>query len=399
MKKKALIICEAFYPEDFIINDLVLEWKKKGYEFEVLTRTPSYPFGKVYDGYMNKIYQQTDFNGIKVHRFPVVQGYHKSVLIKIINYISFVFWSCLIGLFIGRKFDRIFVYQTGPLTVALPAIIIKKIYGSSVTIWTQDLWPETVYAYGFKKRKLLKIFLDKFVKFIYKNCDIILVSCEGFIPKIQRYVNHKSFYWIPNWSLVAYQPNSKIELKGKFNFTFAGNIGKVQNLENVILGFELFVKDYPDAFFNIIGDGSNLEYLKKLVCKRKIVNIDFLGRKPLSEMSNYYHASDVLIISLINSPIFELTIPSKFQVYLETEKPIMAVLEGEVSSLVNENKIGFTAKPNDVFGISLLFKKMRKIQSRELIEISIRSKKIKAIKFSRNELIIKLTSVFFLDKL
>lgn len=395
MKKKALIICEAFYPEDFIINDLVLEWKKKGYEFEILTRVPSYPFGKVYEGYKNKIYQQTDFKGIKVHRFPVVQGYHKSVSIKIFNYISFVFWSCLIGLFIGRKFDRIFIYQTGPLTVAIPAIFIKKLYGCSITIWTQDLWPETVYAYGFKKSKLLKIFLDKLVKFIYKNCNNIVVSCEGFIPNIQRYVNNKTFYWIPNWSLVAYQPNSKVELKGKFNFTFAGNIGKVQNLENVILGFELFVKENTDSYLNIIGDGSSLEELKKLVKVKSIINIEFLGRKPLIEMSNYFQASDVLIISLIDAPIFELTIPSKFQAYLETEKPIMGVLNGEVCSLIDKNGIGYSAKPSDIEDISNTFKKLRLITQNKLDIIAANSKNLLESNFSRTKLIDKLTTIFW----
>ena len=51
--KKALVLCEVFHPEDFLINDLVQEWEKKGYELEVLTRVPSYPFGKVYNGYKN----------------------------------------------------------------------------------------------------------------------------------------------------------------------------------------------------------------------------------------------------------------------------------------------------------------------------------------------------------
>ena len=41
--KKALVLGEAFYPEDFLINDLVQEWEKAGYQLEVLTRSPSYP--------------------------------------------------------------------------------------------------------------------------------------------------------------------------------------------------------------------------------------------------------------------------------------------------------------------------------------------------------------------
>ena len=114
--KKILIIGEAFYPETFLINDLVEEWEKEGYAIEVLTRAPSYPFGKVYQGYKNKIYQTTYFNTVKVHRFPVIQGYHKSVFRKVLNYISFVFWSFWIVLFIGKRFDKVFISQTGPLT-------------------------------------------------------------------------------------------------------------------------------------------------------------------------------------------------------------------------------------------------------------------------------------------
>ena len=55
---KYLIIGEAFYPEEFPINDLVKEWEKAGYQLEVLTRSPSYPFGKVFKGYKNKLYQK-----------------------------------------------------------------------------------------------------------------------------------------------------------------------------------------------------------------------------------------------------------------------------------------------------------------------------------------------------
>ncbi len=246
--KKALIVCEAFYPEDFLINDLVSEWKKKGYNFEVLTRVPSYPYGKVFKGFKNKIYQQTYFDGIKIYRFPVIQGYQKSLVIKILNYVSFVFFGTLIALFIGRKFDRVFVYQTGPLTLALPAILIKKIFGASVTIWSQDLWPDTVYAYGFKKTRFSNWFLNSLVTYIYSNCSNILVTGKGYIPKLKRYVKEKPFYWIPNWSLMEYSPKGSVNLPGKFNFTFTGNIGKVQNLKNVILGFEIFVTEHNECY-------------------------------------------------------------------------------------------------------------------------------------------------------
>ena len=62
---------------------------------------------------------------------------------------------------------------------------------------------------------------------------------------------------------------------------------------------------------------------------------------------NYYQASDVLIISLIDSPVFELTIPAKFQSYLNTSKPMLGIINGEVKTLIEENEIGFTASPDN----------------------------------------------------
>lgn len=391
-KNKALVIGEAFYPEDFIINDLSQEWEKEGYDFEVLTRAPSYPFGKVYQGYKNKIYQTTYFNTIKIHRFPVWQGYERSVLIKILNYFSFVFWSFLVILFIGWRFDRVFIYQTGPLTLATAGILMKKFFGAKVIIWTQDLWPETVYAYGFKKTKLLSLCLDGFVKWIYKNCDSILVSCEGFIERIHRYVPGKEIAFAPNWSLVKYEPKENVKLPGEFNFTFAGNIGKVQNLDNVVKGFGLFVKNNPTAYLNIIGDGSYLNELKDLVRDENIQNVNFTGRKPLSEMSDYYAASDVLIISLKNVPLYEIMIPSKFQAYLMTQKPIYAIMSGEVRKVVERYEIGFGALPDNIEDIARGFSRFLGLSSAEKERMSQSATTLLSNVFNRQQIIEKINS-------
>lgn len=351
-KKKVLVLTEVFHPENFLINDLARQWEKDGYDFEVLTRAPSYPYGKVYEGYKNRIYQTTFFNTIKIHRFLVLQGYQRSVFIKILNYFSFVFWSVCIVLFIGRRFDRVFIFQTGPLTLATAGILMKKLFGAKVTIWTQDLWPETVYAYGFRKTRLLSFCLDWFVKWVYKNCDSIMVSCEGFTERIHQYVPDKRIDFAPNWSLMEYAPKGKAELPGKFNFTFAGNVGKVQNLDNVVSGFGRFVTGHPDVWLNIIGDGSYLPELKSLVEREGIPNVNFTGRKPIEEMSDYYEASDVLIISLKNEPLYEIMIPSKFQAYLTTRKPMFAIFNGEVRKMVEQYRVGLGAVPDDVDDIA-----------------------------------------------
>jgi glycosyltransferase involved in cell wall biosynthesis len=397
---RLLVIGEAFYPEDFIINDLVQDWDANGYKIEVLTRTPSYPFGKPYNGYKNKIYQQTKFGRVKVHRIPIIRDYHKNKYLKILNYFSFVFCSSFVALFIGWKFDKIFVYQTGPLTIALPAILIHKIYRKKVSLWIQDLWPDTVYAYGFKKRILLETFLNVLVKFVYRNCAEILVSCEGFKKRINFYVPEKKIITAPNWPLIdkRVSQTKAILSEDKFNFTFAGNVGKVQNLDNLVNGFRLFINNGYKAQLNIIGDGSFLESLKNIVKEKAISNVVFWRRKPLSEMPSYYDASDVLILSLVDSPIYELTIPSKFQAYLTTGKPIMGIIKGVTKELIENNKLGFTAEPCDVDSISSCFETFVSQSTTDLEEMKANAKCLLDKEFDRNLIVDKITNIVFGEK-
>mgnify|MGYP001810119436 CR=1 FL=1 len=392
-KKRILVVSERFYPEEFIINDLVSEWHKNGYNVSVLTQVPSYPFGKVFNTYKNRWYYKDNWNGVDVYRFRTIQGYKNNLFLKIFNYINFVFLGSLVAFFIGRKFDKIFVYQTGPLTLALPAILIKKLYGKEITLWTQDLWPESVYAYGFKKSLFLSSCLDSFVRFIYGNCKQIFFPCEGQKKSILNYVKDKNMHYIPNWALFENSDNKHtVILSDKFNFTFAGNIGKVQNLENVIKGFVLAQKEINSIQLNIIGDGSFLEHLRKMVKDEKIDNVVFWGRKKANEIPAYLNASDVLIISLIDDPIFEVTIPSKFQTYLMAEKPLFCVMNGELRNIVEKHNLGHCASPSDIDDIKNKFLEFNKIDAKNLV---FNIKKIQGT-FDRKKAINDLTDLFLL---
>ena len=114
---KILVIVERFYPEDFLVNDLVAEWKRLGDEVEVLTQVPSYPFDRIYDGYKNKAYQTTrEYLDIPVHRVSTIFGYNTSVKRKVLNYLHFGWMTFWWALWNGRKYDRVFVYHTAALT-------------------------------------------------------------------------------------------------------------------------------------------------------------------------------------------------------------------------------------------------------------------------------------------
>ena len=344
---KTLIVTERFYPEEFIVNDLAAEWAAGGMTVDVLTQAPSYPFGRLFDGYSNRPFSSEKWKGMRIFRFFTVTGYRDSLVLKLLNYLSFVLAGTAAALFKARGHDRIFVYQTGPLTLAIPAVIAGRLYGIPVTIWTQDIWPDMVYSYGFRKTRLLEWFLGAVIRFVYSGCSEILVSCEGFAGRILGYVPGRKIAHFPNWPTVADDGGAgKAELPEGFNFTFAGNVGKFQNLENVLRGFAMAAKERPDLRLSIVGDGSHLETLKGIVATEGIPGVKFWGRHKNSEMPAFFRASDVMIVSLANTPGLNLVVPAKFQAYLAFRKPVFAVMNGEVSALVEKHGLGLAADPD-----------------------------------------------------
>ena len=249
---KILIVVERFYPEDFLVNDLAAEWKRQGHDVEVLTQVPSYPFDKIFDGYKNKTYQTTrEFNDIPVHRVSTIFGYNTSVKRKILNYLHFALLTGLWALWNGRKFDKVFVYHTAALTMASAAIPLKWVWRKKITIWTQDLWPDAVWGFGFKPSKWKERLLNAFVRFIYARCDRITVSCRRYVKRIKE-LTGRDAEWVPQWEPAEMNIPGKIT-DGKVVFMFAGNMGVPQDLPNVIEGFAQ--ANLEDAELWLVGGG------------------------------------------------------------------------------------------------------------------------------------------------
>lgn len=372
--KKILIVTEYFYPEEFKINEVAVAWKNKGYEVDVLTQNPTYPVGKPYDGFLNKWYSKDIYKGINIYRVKAVTGYRESLFKKLLKYFTFMILGSFISVRIGKKYDYIFGFDVGALTGIVPAILINKFYNKPVTLWIQDVWPDSVYAYGFKKTKFLEFFLNGFVKFVYRNTTNFAISGKGFQDKILPYLDvQKTIEYLPNW---ADEFNRNLESfqfseDKKNHFTFAGNVGKVQNLDNIIKSFGSLPEEYlTKAQLNIIGDGSELDNLKNIVEKNNYKNIVFLGRQPRDEMYKYFKASDFLIVSLVDKPIFSLTVPAKVQTYIAVSKPILAIINGDAADIIKENNLGYIAKPVHIEEIKNIFIKAIDVNENELIAFS-----------------------------
>ena len=57
-KMKVLIVTQYFWPENFRINDLAIELKRKDYKVSILTAQPNYPSGKIFSNWYKKNWKE-----------------------------------------------------------------------------------------------------------------------------------------------------------------------------------------------------------------------------------------------------------------------------------------------------------------------------------------------------
>lgn len=361
---KILVVSQYFYPENFRINQLCLDLKKRGHDVSVLTGKPNYPMGEYFDGYSFKRKEDEVWNDIPILRVPL-RARGKGSLNLIRNYMSFVYHGNKRVRQLKENYDMIYVFEVSPMTVALPAIKFKKLKNIPIIINVQDLWPENIIAVTGIDNKLIIGIINKLVNYIYKKCDLILCASPSFVDKIKQRVTSKEKvrYW-PQYSLVEETDRKSPKYdQSEFNITFTGNIGEAQGID-LAIKTAAKLRD-TNIHWHFVGDGRNKEKMQDLVDHLKLNDrITFHGFVEEKEIPQYLSATDAALLILKPNPVFEMTIPAKLQTYLSCGVPIIGCVSGEGKKIIEEANCGLVS--NDISSMAL-----EKV-CREMIEMSVR---------------------------
>lgn len=68
---KILVVSQYFWPETFIINELVQCLAAQGHQIEVVTGKPNYPEGNIFEGYRASGHATETYHDIPIHRAPL----------------------------------------------------------------------------------------------------------------------------------------------------------------------------------------------------------------------------------------------------------------------------------------------------------------------------------------
>ena len=382
-KKHILVVSQYFYPETFRINDMCLEWVKRGYKVTVVTGIPNYPMGKTFKGYGITKKRHEVWNGIEIYRIPLIPRGSGS-LGMIANYLSFMVSGMLAGKMKNIKADLVFSFEVSPMTQVMTGISFAKKLHVPHYLYVQDLWPENVITVTGIRNPLIIKPIDKMVDYIYKNSDQIFATSPSFVEALcnrKVAVNREKVHYWPQYAEEFYKPIDKSIAKevaaaygipndDSFKIIFTGNVGTAQGIDILPQTAELLKNE--NIKFVIIGDG---RYLEKLVSDIKSRQLEkmfiFVARQPAEKIPVLLSACDVAFISFADDELWKMTIPAKLQSYMACGMPIIAVADGETKRIIEEAKCGWVCKMGDSRGLKKTIHEVMKIDLQEMMKHSL----------------------------
>jgi glycosyltransferase involved in cell wall biosynthesis len=339
-----IILTQYFPPETGAPQNrlfaLAKFFNKKGDSVKIITASPSYPKSEIFNGYKNQSHFQENIQNIEIHRTWIFISKSSRVIMRLLNYFSFVISSFLVGLkLVDNKTDLI-ICESPPLFLGITAVLLKKIKSVKLLFNVSDLWPKTAVDLGIINNAFIikiSIYLEEW---IYKNSDMISCQTNGIKNDISSRIRSESLFWYKNgydFNNLNHELNDNWRSTNNFSnkdfiILYAGIIGHAQGLE-VCLKAANELKNIASIKFVIIGSGPELDYLKKIKQKCNLVNVSFLGHQSKNELFKIIPHINAGLIPLKKIPIFEGAIPSKIFDILGHKKPIILGVEGEAKRI------------------------------------------------------------------
>ncbi|HMC30323.1 MAG TPA: glycosyltransferase family 4 protein [Candidatus Angelobacter sp.] len=353
-----LFFTENFPPETNAAASRVYEralyWIKWGHSVTVITTAPNFPHGKIFDGYKNRWYQIEDMQGIRVVRVKSFISANQGVILRLLDFLSFMCTGFLAGL--RQKRPDVIVATSPQFFTAVAAWAASRWRAIPFVFELGDLWPSFVAAVGAMKPNFGLRLMEKLELHLYRQSAYVAALTESFkqnlisrgidadkIHVVMNGVEMSKFYPMPRDPLVE----REFGVENCFVAGYIGTHGMAHDLGRILDAAEL-MRDERDVRFLFVGAGAERNKLVAEARKRLLENVSFIPSQPRERMAKVWSVCDVALIYLKNIPAFETVIPSKMFEAMAMGVPMLfCAPRGEGTRIVEREQAGLWVPPQD----------------------------------------------------
>ncbi len=254
-----------------------------------------------------------------------------------------------------RRGDIVFAV-TNPAILMVALAFLRKLKSFQYVLLVYDVHPENLIPAGLAKRGSWRYRLaTKCFNWAYRRADELIVIGRDMEEVVRNKVGPACHITqIPNWADVdAVKPEPKRDnelvvahgLQDKTVFLFAGNLGRVQGIANLLEAIRSTRS--PSAAFLFVGDGVFRPEIERFIQDHSEKNVIHLGPLPMSAQRSFLNACDIAFVTL-DDAMYGLGVPSKSYFAMAAGKPLLVVadVESEIGRVVEEEDIGWIVPPN-----------------------------------------------------
>lgn len=262
------------------------------------------------------------------------------------------------------KFDLV-LYPTPPITICGAVEYVKKRDNARSYLMLKDIFPQNSVDLGMLKKSGLKGFIYKYFKakekHLYRLSDKI--GCmspanKEYLLKHNSEVESSKVEVFPNCIEIidkSIPDSERAKIRNKYGipmdktvFVYGGNLGKPQGVSFIVDCLKS-QKDNDEAFFLIVGDGTDFQLLEEYVDNNCPPNVKLMRSIPKDDYDTMVGACDIGLIFLDH----RFTIPnypSRLLSYMQAKLPVLAVTDTntDVGKVIEENAFGWWRESDNV---------------------------------------------------
>ncbi|RHX78249.1 glycosyltransferase family 4 protein [Leptospira yasudae] len=329
-----------------MMHDLGKGFLACGHEVTVITPGPE----------LNSSYQRSVLDGIKVYRFASGQIKNVSKIKRAINesLLSYRAWRVLRKIFDREKNDLI-VYYSPSIFWGMLVRKLKRKWNASSYLILRDFFPQWAIDNGLiGKKSFITKYFRIFERINYDAADTIGIQSPRNVDWFKNeFPQVRNIEVLFNWAenspiqLSDYPYRRSLGLQNKVIFFYGGNIGHAQDMSN-ILRLAKSMKGFTNAHFVLIGNGDEIELVKRKITQDSLTNLTLLDPVPQEEFKKMLAEFDIGLFTLHKEHQTH-NFPGKVLGYMVQGMPILGCVNpgNDLKEIIEEADAGLVTVSGD----------------------------------------------------
>lgn len=266
--------------------------------------------------------------------------------------------------FKGVKFDLI-LYPTPPITLEKVVRYFKNRDNAKTYLMLKDIFPQNAIDINIMSKHGIKGLIYRYFRLkergLYKISDRIGCMSQANVDYVLKHnpeINPEKVEICPNSievsELKKISEEERISIREKYGipldkkvFVYGGNLGRPQGIPFIIQCLKT-QENNPDAFFLIVGSGTEYAKLESYIKSANPENIKLMNRLPKEDYDLLVNSCDVGMIFLHHKftiPNF----PSRALGYMQSALPIFACTDPntDIGKVIVDGGFGWWCESND----------------------------------------------------